>query len=103
MKTHVVLRRAERRLRSRLEALETRLQSGDEAAWPEFLEVAKTLAAILPTLRPEAGAPMLTTAAMAEQLGVSTKTLLRHKGKGRIQPMMQRGKLVRWSGQERLQ
>jgi len=31
-----------------------------------------------------------------------TKTLLRHRAEGKIQPAVTKGKLLRWSGQERL-
>jgi len=72
-----------------------------------FLRQAPSL---LPNLRPEAGGTLLTTKDMASRLGVSAKTLLRHKSKGRIQPALEQGhhngkggKLIRWSGQERLQ
>ena len=108
--TLLVLQKAEPLLVKRLGQLQERLQTGDEAVWSEFLEVVKVLATLLPNLRPEAGGSMLTTKAMASRLGVSTKTLLRHKGKGRIQPAVEQGcgkgkggKLLRWTGQERLQ
>jgi hypothetical protein len=100
--TFVALGKAEPLLVKRLEQLKERLQGGDEGAWTEFLEVLKVLAAILPNLRPEAGGPMLTTQEMASRLGVASKTLLRHKAEGRIRPAVERGKLLRWSGQERL-
>jgi hypothetical protein len=106
----VALQKAEPLLVKRLGQLQDRLQAGDEAAWTEFLEVVKVLSALLPNLRPEAGGPMLTTAEMASRLGVAAKTLLRHKRNGRIQPAVEQGggkgkggKLLRWSGQERLQ
>ncbi len=86
----------------RLGQLQERLETGDEAAWTEFLEVVKVLAALVPTLRPENAGMMLSTKDMAARLGVSTKTLLRHKKDRKIQPAVEKGKLLRWSGQERL-
>ena len=101
--TLLALQKAEPLLVKRLGQLQERLQAGDEAAWSEFLEVVKVLAALLPNLRPEAGGAMLTTAEMAARLGVKPKTLLRHKAEGKIRPAVGQGKLLRWSGQERLQ
>ncbi len=100
--TLVALQRSERLLTERLTTVQERLQAGEEAAWLEFLEVVKVLATLLPNLRPEAGGAMLTTKDMASRLGVSTKTLLRHKKEKRIQPAVAQGKLLRWTGQERL-
>jgi predicted site-specific integrase-resolvase len=39
---------------------------------------------------------------MAKRLGLSTKTLLKHKKAGAIRPTLQRGKLIRWRGDEAL-
>lgn len=98
----LLLRKAEGLLADRLEQLEARLQAGEEAAWSEFLEVVGTLVALLPSLTPERGGAMLTTGEMAARLGVAPKTLLRHKARGRIHPAVERGKLLRWNGSERL-
>ncbi len=99
----VALQKAEPLLVKRLGQLQDRLRAGDEAAWPEFLGVLNTLASLLSNLRPEAGGPMLTTAEMASRLGVKPKTLLKHRAEGKIRPAVAQGKLLRWSGQERLQ
>jgi hypothetical protein len=101
--TLLTLQRAEPLLVTRLGTLQARLQAGDEAAWPEFLAVLQALTTVLPNLRPEAGGSLLTTAEMAARLGVTPKTLLRHRGEGKIQSAIKQGKLLRWSGQERLQ
>ncbi len=93
MKTQLLLRKAESVLTERLEQLQTRVQEGQEAAWGEMCEVVRTLAQLHTALLPEHGGAMLTTAEMASRLGVSPKTLLRHKKEKRL----------RWSGQERLQ
>jgi len=34
------------------------------------------------------------------RLGISSKTLLRQKSAGGIRPALQRGKLIRWRGDE---
>ncbi len=80
--------------------MEARLAAGEEAAWPEFLEAAKVLALLLPALAPDQRGALLTTAEMADRLGISPKTLLKHKANGAIRPRVQRGKLIRWRGDE---
>ncbi len=102
MKTALLLRKAEALLANRLEDLETQLQAGEEGLWSEFLQVTATLTNLRLALTPEHGGSLLTTAEMASRLGVSSKTLLRHKKEKRIQPAVKNGKLLRWSGQERL-
>lgn len=91
--------RAARLLAERLDLLEQRVREGDESAWAAYQEALHTLAALLPHLGSERGA-MLTTAEMADRLGVAPKTLLRHKAKGRISPAVAQGKLLRWKGNE---
>ncbi len=91
--------RAARLLTDRIDTLEQRVREGDETAWPDYQDTLRTLAALLPHLGPERGA-MLTTAEMADRLGVAPKTLLRHKAKGRITPTVAQGKLIRWKGNE---
>ncbi len=100
--TLVALQKAEPLLTKRLGQLQERLEAGDEGAWTEFLEVVRVLAAIVPTLQPENPGMMLSTKDMAARLGLSTRTLLRHKKDGKISPAVAKGKLLRWSGQERL-
>lgn len=97
----VALQKAERTLVRRVEELEARVQAGEVALWPDYLEAVKALAAIAPALTPENGGPMLTTGEMAARLGVAPKTLLRHKARGRIHPAVEKGKLLRWNGSER--
>ena len=98
----IVFSRSARRLAGRAEALEARLSHGDEAAWPEYVEVVKTLILVLSNLTPERRGAYLTTAQMAERLNLSPKTLLKHKANGRIRPAVQQGKLIRWKGNEEL-
>ena len=95
------LDRAARWLGQRLDALEKRITEGEEAAWEPYQEALRTLVALLPHLGPERGA-MLTTAEMAARLGIAPKTLLKHKARGKIQPAVAHGKLLRWSGKEAL-
>jgi hypothetical protein len=81
------------RLVARLAVLEAQLDAGHEGVWPDYLEAARTLAAILPLLAP---GQLLTTAELAAQLGISPKTLRRRKALGLLQPALQHGRLFRW-------
>ena len=98
------LQRAAQRLADRLDALEARLQSDEAAAWSEFRATAKALAMILPNLAPERRGTLLTTEQMAEKLGISSKSLLKRKRAGKVQPALQlarRGSTAfRWRGDE---
>lgn len=85
---------------ARLAQLEVRLREGDAAAWPDVLATASTLCAVLGQLMPGARGELLTTKEMAMRLGISEKTLLKHKSKGAVRPALQRGKLIRWKGNE---
>jgi len=95
-----VLQRCAGVLGARLAALEVELQGGEESRWPDYIATVQALAAIVPNLAPERGGSLLTTAQMAERLGVSAKTLLRRKAGDGIRPAVQRGKLIRWRGDE---
>jgi hypothetical protein len=98
----VALQKAELLVVKRLTNLQGRLQVGDESAWAEFMDTIQALVALLQSLQPENRGAMLTTQEMAARFGISPKTLLRRKAQGDIQPALQKGKLVRWSGSERL-
>ena len=87
-------------LSERLADLEARLRGGDEAAWEPYLATLNALVAVLPHLAPGARGELLTTAQMAARLGVAPKTLLKHKAAGAVKPALQRGKLIRWKGDE---
>ncbi len=100
LRPQVALTRAVDRLTHRLDQLEQRVGTGDETAWPEYREAARALAEILAQLAPERGGALLTTAEMAERYGISPKTLLRRKARGEVRPAVQRGKLIRWRGDE---
>lgn len=96
----ITLVRSVRRLADRLEHLERRLETGDETAWAEYRDTARALAEIQGQLAPERRGALLTTAEMAERYGISPKTLLKRKARGEIRPVLQRGKLIRWRGDE---
>lgn len=101
LQARVALGKAEAVLAERLESLRLRLTT-EPALWPEFCDAARALAAIAPATAPEATGAMLTTEQMAERLGLSVKSLLKHKKQGSIRPAVEKGKLLRWSGRERL-
>lgn len=90
------LSRAHSRLAARVLELEARLDAGD-AAWPEFYVAVQTFTSIVPRL---GEGEMLTTHAMAQRLGLTTKTLLRHRKNGAIKPTLAKGRLIRWKGDE---
>jgi hypothetical protein len=89
-------------LADRVEALESRLGQGDDAAWQEYVEAVKVLLLAVSSLTPERHGAYLTTAQMADRLNLSPKTLLKHKASGRIRPAVQHGKLIRWKGNEEI-
>ena len=95
------LTRAARRLSGRLDELELKLDAGDEATWREYRETAVVLATLDAQLRPEAAGRLLSTEEMASRLNIAPKTLLRRKARGEIRPALQRGRLIRWRGDER--
>jgi hypothetical protein len=87
-------------LSARLSDLEARIRDRDETAWEPYLATLNTLAAVLPHVTPGARGELLTTAQMAARLGLRPKTLLKHKAAGVVKPALQRGKLIRWKGDE---
>ena len=94
-----VLQRSAGVLAARLVELEAEV-ADNESRWANYIATVHALAAIAPSLAPEHGGALLTTAEMAERLGISPKTLLRQKSTGGIRPAVQRGKLIRWRGDE---
>ena len=58
------------------------------------------LAHVLDQITPGRRGELLTTAEMARRCGIATKTLLKHKASGKVRPALQRGKLIRWRGDE---
>ena len=87
-------------LAGRVTDLEGRIHSGAADAWEPFLATVNTLAAVLPHITPGTRGELLTTKQMAERLGIAPKTLLKHKSNGAVKPALQRGKLIRWKGDE---
>jgi|RhiMetdeSRZDD1v2_1073273.scaffolds.fasta_scaffold01324_27 hypothetical protein len=96
----VTLQHAADLLIHRLQLLEDRLQEQDAEVWAEFIQTAQGLATIAPMLAPDRRGHLLTTAEMAERLRVTPKTLLKRKARGELRPAFQRGKLIRWRGNE---
>jgi hypothetical protein len=87
-------------LSARLVALEAQIRAGDETAWESYLATVHALAVVGLQAAPGARGELLTTAQMAARLGVKPKTLLKHKAAGAVKPAQQRGKLIRWKGDE---
>ena len=94
------LERAIRLLLARAGQLEELVYGGDEAAWVSYLATLDTLANILDHVAPGRHGELLTTSQMAARLNLSPKSLLRRKARGEIRPAVQRGKLIRWRGDE---
>ena len=84
-------------LAQRVADLEARVRAGDEGAWPEYLVALPVLAA----LSQAPAGQLLTTAEMAERLGLTPKVLLRRTARGEITPAVRAGRLLRWAGDER--
>jgi hypothetical protein len=97
----LALQRAYQRLLDRLARLEAKLDDDDESAWPAYTETATALATIASRLATARDGYLLSTAEMAERLGISSKTLLRRKAKGEIRPALQLGRrgraALRWA------
>jgi hypothetical protein len=98
------LERAAHRLGNRLAQLEERLQHGDVDAWSAFCDTAQALAAVLPAIAPERRGALLTTAEMADRLGIAPKTLLRRRKRGQVRAAVELGErgraALRWRGDE---
>ena len=87
-------------LEQRLDVLADRIDAGEESLWPDFLRTVEVLVSVAAQSVPGARGELLSTAQMAERLGIKPKTLLRHKSNGSVKPALQRGKLIRWKGDE---
>lgn len=98
----VALQKTEPALVRLVDALRGRIEAGDLTAGPELCEAVSALVAVTVATAPEARGTMLSTAEMAERLGISVSTLLKHKKAKTIVPVLQRGKFLRWSGRETL-
>lgn len=94
--TALLLGRGLQLLAVRVTALEDRVRAGDENAWPPYLAALQALAALD---RPARGGS-LTTADMADRLGITPKSLLRRVKRGDVVPALRAGKLIRWRGDE---
>jgi excisionase family DNA binding protein len=95
----LALRRAEVRLLARLAVLERSLAADEGTGWPDYLDTLRALAALAPLLVPGADGRALTTAEMAERLGISSRTLRRHRKAGTVEAVQlgERGRAaLRW-------
>lgn len=93
------LARAPALLETHLAELEARIRGGDEAAWPAYIETARTLSEVLARIAPGAGGELLTTAQLAARLQVSPRTIRRMMKAGKLRPerMGARGRgALRW-------
>ncbi len=95
-----VLERAVVRLQARVAALEDLLEAGDETAWSSYCEAIEALAVVADRTAPGSYGELLTTRELASKLGLSSKTVLRRKARGELRPTLQKGKLIRWRGDE---
>jgi hypothetical protein len=83
-----------------LAEIEARLDGGDAGAWDAYVATLTALLRVLEQGTPGARGELLTTAQMAERLGIAPKTLLKHAAAGVVRPALKRGKLIRWKGDE---
>jgi hypothetical protein len=91
----LALRRAEARLLDRLAVLERSLAADEGTGWPDYLDTVRALAALAPLLVPGADGRLLTSRELAERLGLSTRTLRRHR-EARKLDAIQLGERGRW-------
>ena len=89
----LALERGRALLGNRVGVLERRVRDGDERAWPEYAAVLSVLAA----LEDRQPARLLTTAEMAQRMGLSVKTLLKHRRRGAVRAAVAQGNLLRWA------
>jgi hypothetical protein len=98
------LQHAAGRLADRLGQLEERFKAGDDTAWTEYATVASALASVAAEIAPERSGRLMSTAEMAEKLGIAPKTLLKRRANGEVRPVLQLGKrgraALRWNGTE---
>src|SRR5438132_13061979 len=94
------------RLTSRLRELEGQVRAGapaDDAVWLAYASTISALAAALREALPPGVTRLMTSEEMAARLGIAPKTLLAKLRRGEIEsPAVQQGKLLRWSGREKL-
>jgi hypothetical protein len=98
----VALQKSEGALVRLVEDLRGRVEAGDLTAGPVLCQAVLALSEIQRATAPEASGRLLTTAELADKIGVSPKTLLKRKAKGEIRPLLQKGKLIRWAAGQTL-
>jgi len=89
----LTLDRASRRVVARLEALEDRLEAGDDV-WAAYLATVQTLVVLARDRQP---GRLLTTRELAERLSVDERTVRRHRKAGALIPALARGRVIRWA------
>ena len=94
------LLRAARLLEERLGHLEDQVRGGNEAAWGPYLATIGPASTLADRLAPGSRGELITTKQLAEALSITPKTLLKRKARGELKPALQRGKLIRWRGDE---
>jgi hypothetical protein len=98
----VALQKAEPVLVHLVDELRGRVESGELTAQFELFQAVQALVAVVGATAPGSSGELVTTRQLSERFGLSVKTILRHKKNGTITPVLQRGKLIRWSGSETL-
>ncbi len=101
-RSRLALLKAEPLLLERVQQLQDRVHARDESAWPEYVQILHLLVDLQSAVAPERVGAMLTTEEMAARFGISAKTLLKRKSRGELEPTLQQGHLIRWSGRETL-
>lgn len=94
----LALRRAVVRLVEHLRELEPRLDAGEDC-WTAYETAAVALAQLEATMAPGAVGRLLTSRELADKMGISTRTLRRHKAAGRLAPAATLGRTARWRPQ----
>jgi excisionase family DNA binding protein len=93
-------RRLEPLLAKRVSELTMRVEQGDADCWRPLCEALLAYQALQTIGSPERQGRPLSTAEMAQRLGVKPKSLRRMVQQQRIRPAVKVGRLMRWSGQE---
>jgi hypothetical protein len=93
-------RRLEPLLVRRISELTMRVEQGDADCWRPLCEAVLAYQALQVIGQPERQGRPLTTAQMAERLGMTPKSLRRAVEQERIRPAVRVGNTMRWSGRE---
>jgi hypothetical protein len=99
--TALVLGEAVRRLSARLAALAAEIDAAPEAAgsarWREYAETAEALGRLWRLVEPVRPPALVKTRDLAKAMGVSERTVRRHRKAGRLTPAVELGtRTIRW-------